>query len=277
MSLLRLGASCALLALAGCTRQATPGLPPGTTVDDLPESESWNARLRATDDGQPRLEIDAPYLARYDRADTAYVYLGPAPGDSASRVAVRLYDDGQLSATVSAGEAWYYEDDGRLVTRGDVRTSVTGEQGAQIEAEAMEVRGDTVEASGRVRADVQSGPGARIEAGRLLLTRGGSFSASGGVTARLDGQAQATVRAPRVSGSTGSVEASGGARVETSGGRWLESSRVVWNERSERFRAPGAFTFDGPGERVRGVGLNASADLSRYSFRNATGEIEVRE
>ncbi|MEM1115743.1 MAG: hypothetical protein AAF845_06805 [Bacteroidota bacterium] len=249
LRLVRLGAGSVLalgLALAGCTRTAPAGLPPGTTVEDLPESESWNAQLRASDDGQPRLEIDAPYLARYDRADTAYVYLGPAPGDSAATVAVRLYEAGQLSASVTAREAWYYEDDGRLVTRGDVRTSVTGEEGALIEAATVEVRGDTVEAVGAVRAETQGAGGARIAAPRLRLVRGGAF------------------------------EATGGARVEATGGV-LVASRVEWDAEAERFRVPGAFSFDGPGERVRGVGLNATSDLARYSFRNATGEIEVRE
>ncbi len=56
-----------------------------------------------------------------------------------------------------------------------------------------------------------------------------------------------------------------------------EAERVVWSESAGRFTAPGAFSFDGPGERVRGVGLSASADLSRYTFRRASGEIEVRE
>lgn len=245
----RLGVLCVLaaaLALGSCTRRTTPGLPPGLTVEDLPESESWNATLRTTDDGLPRLEIDAPYLARFDRADTAYVYLGPPPGDSAGTATVRLYDGGRLAASVTAREAWYYEDDGRLVTRGRVRTSVTGEAGAQIEATSVEVRGDTVEAVGAVRAEAQAAGGARIESRRLLLVRGGD------------------------------LEASGSARVDASGGR-LSAGRVVWDAGARRFRVPGTFTFDGPGERVRGVGLRATADLGRYSFRNATGEIEVRE
>jgi hypothetical protein len=80
-----------------------------------------------------------------------------------------------------------------------------------------------------------------------------------------------------VSGSDGRYTATGGVRVLASGGRTLEAERVVWSEAAGRFSAPGAFAFDGPGERVRGVGLSASADLSRYSFRRATGEIEVRE
>ena len=65
--------------------------------------------------------------------------------------------------------------------------------------------------------------------------------------------------------------------VNTRNGRRLDAGRVIWNESAGRFRAPGAFSFDGPGQRVRGVGLSASADLSRYSFRRASGQIEVQE
>ncbi len=267
------------VALAACTRQPTPGLPPGTTVEDLPESESWNARLRTTENGRPQLEIDAPYLARYTR-DSAYVYLGPSAADSASsRVAVRVFDaEGNPSASVTASEAWYYEADGRLVAQGAVQTTVSGENGAEIRADRMTLVGRTVEAEGGVRASVASS-GAEVQAPRLRLAEGGAFEASGGTTVHLTGDVQAVVRAQRVSGTAGGgrVEAEGGARVQASGGRTLQAGRVIWDEQTGRFRAPGAFSFSGPGERVRGVGLNANRDLTRYSFRNITGEIEVQE
>lgn len=237
---------------AGCARTPTEGLPPGTTLDDLPEGESWSAELRVSEAGSPRLALSAPYLARYRRQDTAYVFLGPPPGSDslAGRVTVRSYDDGgSLMATVTADRAWYYEGEGRLV------------------------------AEGRVQAETLGGGGARIAAPRLTTAEGGGFVASGGATVDLQGQAQARVTARRVTGSAGGrrYEAEGRVAVEASGGRRLEAGRVVWDEGAGRFRAPGAFAFTGPGEQVRGVGLVASADLSRYSFRQATGRIEVRE
>ena len=277
----------ALLAAGGCTRAPAEGLPPGTEIEDLPESESWGAALRTSEDGRPRLEIDAPYLARYRRPDTSFVYLGPAPTGSAPRgaagrggaVEVSVFDDdGAPLADVRAREAWYYEDDGRLVTEGDVRTAVRGEDGADIEARRLTLDDETVEAEGDVQATVRGGGGAEVRAARLTTRPGGAFTASGGTTVRLGGKAQATVRARTVSGSGGGrYEATGGVRVDASGGRTLQAGRVVWDERAGQFRAPGAFSFDGPGERVRGVGLVASADLTRYSFRNVTGQIEVAE
>ena len=268
----------AAVAAGACTR-APSELPPGTEIEDLPESESWDAALRTSADGRARIEIEAPYLARYRRPDSSFVYLGPPPSGAAGGGAVRVavFDEGGAPrADVRAREAWFYEADGRLVTEGDVRTTVRGDDGAEIEARRITVEDETVTAEGDVRATVRGGGGADVQAARLVTREGGAFTASGGVTARLDG-AGATVCARTVSGTGGRYEASGGVRVAASGGRTLQAGRVVWDERAGRFRAPGAFSFDGPGERVRGVGLTASADLTRYSFRNVTGEIEVAE
>ena len=282
-----LAAAAALVWAGGCTRAPAAGLPPGTEIEDLPESESWGAALRASEDGRPRLEIDAPYLARYRTPDTAFVYLGPAPEGTAplggsgrgGAVEVSVFDDeGGPLADVRAREAWYYEDDGRLVTEGDVTTTVRGDGGADVEARRLTLDGDTVTAEGDVQASVKGGGGAEVRAARLVTRPGGAFTASGGATVRLGGQAQATVTARTVSGSGGGrYEATGGVRVAAAGGRTLQAGRVVWDEGAGRFTAPGAFSFDGPGERVRGVGLTASADLTRYSFRNVTGQIEVAE
>ena len=244
------------------------------TVDDLPEAETWGARLRTSDDGRPLVELDAPYLARYRRApasarldlttpdggvDSAAVFLGPPPAgeaaaDSAGRVSVRLFSAaGVPVATVAADRAWLHEASGRLVAEGAVEATVA--------------------------SDGSAGSSARVTARRLQTGRDGGFTASGGATATLTGRAQATVRAQTIRGAAGGgrYEASGQARVDASGGRRLDAGFVVWDEAAGRFRAPGAFSFDGPGERVRGVGLDATADLSRYSFRRATGQIEVRE
>ena len=272
----------ALVAAGGCTRAPAEGLPPGTEIEDLPESESWDAALRTSEDGRPRLEIDAPYLARYRRPDTTFVYLGPAPQGTArsgGAVAISVFDDdGAPLADVRAREAWYYEGDGRLVTEGDVQTTVRGDDGADIQARRLTLDDETVTAEGDVQATVRGGGGAEVRAARLTTRPGGAFTASGGTTVRLGGTAQATVRARTVSGSGGGrYEATGGVRVDASGGRTLQAGRVVWDEGAGQFRAPGAFSFDGPGERVRGVGLVASADLTRYSFRNVTGQIEVAE
>lgn len=309
----RLAPSLAALVLAagvaaGCTRQPTEGLPPGVEIEDLPDNEGWDVSFRTSADGHPQVEVAAPYLARYSR-DTAYVYLGPPPADSAAApVALELYGDGGARrGSVRAAEVWLYDDDGRVVAAGSARATVAQGDGASVEADRMTLRGARIDARGRVRAtvqgdngasvqaarltyedgridaaggvraSVQSGGGAQIEAARLVSSEGGAFTASGGATVRIGGGAQATVRARTVSGSGARYTADGGVRVQTSGGRTLEAGRVVWDEAAGRFSAPGAFSFDGPGERVTGVGLSATADLSRYTFRRAAGEIEVRE
>ena len=275
-------ATSALVGLAavagGCTRRTVAGLPPGVEVEDLPESESWDVRLRTSTDGVAEVALEAPYLARYTR-DSLYTYLGPAPGDAAAApVTLRLFGpDGRPTGSVRAREVWMVEADGRLVAEGAVRASRLGSDGATVEAARVVVQGERIEAEGGVRAEVQGGGGARVEAPRVVVGEGGAFTASGGATVEIGGSAQATVRARTVSGGGGRYEADGGVRVLASGGRVLEAGRVVWSEAAGRFTAPGAFRFDGPGERVRGVGLTASADLSRYSFRDVRGEIEVQE
>lgn len=271
------------------------------TVDDLPEAETWGARLRTSDDGRPLVELDAPYLARYRRApasarldlttpdggvDSAAVFLGPPPeaprGASAERVSVRLFTPGGApSATVTAERAWLHEASGRLVAEGRAEATVASggaaDGGARVSAARLVATPDGgFEATGGVTATIG---GASVRAARVSATPQGAFTASGGATATLTGRAQATVRARTISGTAGGgrYEARGGAHVDASGGRRLDAGLVVWDEAAGRFRAPGAFSFDGPGERVRGVGLDATADLSRYSFRRATGQIEVRE
>ena len=246
----------ALLALVSCTSlaactRAPSGLPPGVTVEDLPDGESWDAELRISNEGRPSLALAAPYMARFQRPDTAYVYLGPPPGtpDSLqSRISVRVFNgDGQPSASISSRQAWYYEREGRLVADGGVVAETFGDGSA------------------------------RIESGRLRYTDDGAFSATGGADVDLRGDPSARIRARSVSGELGGnrYTATGRVRVEAGSGRSLAAGRVTWD--GSRFRAPGAFRFVGPGERVQGVGLVANADFSRYSFSRARGEVEVQE
>lgn len=238
------------LAIGGCTR-ASGGLPPGVTVEDLPDGESWDAELRVSVEGRPSLALAAPYMARFQRPDSQYVYLGPPPTtpDSVqSRVSIRLFDgDGEASAAIAARQAWYYESDGRLV------------------------------ADGAVRAETYGDDGATIESAQLRYTDGGDFTASGDAKVDLRGGPAASVRARSISGrvSGGRYTASGDVVVDAGGGKVLRATRVTWD--GSRFRAPGAFSFDGPGERIRGVGLVATGDLSRYSFSRARGQIDVQE
>ncbi len=69
----------------------------------------------------------------------------------------------------------------------------------------------------------------------------------------------------------------GDVQVRAPGGRSLDAQRVTWSEDDGRLRVPGAFRYGSPTERVSGVGLVASGDLSRYAFSRARGTLEVRE
>ncbi|MGB3544216.1 hypothetical protein, partial [Rubrivirga sp.] len=161
-----------LLVLEGCTRRAVEGLPPGTTVEDLPDAESWNVRLRSSADGMPTTEIEAPYLARFT-TDTQYVYLGPAPGDTAGvPVELRLFDDdGARRGSVRALEVWLFEDGARVVASGNARASIAGSDGATIQADRVELEGERVQATGQVQAEVS---GASVRAPSLTLAEDGA-------------------------------------------------------------------------------------------------------
>ena len=327
----------ALAGLAGCARDTADGLPEGVAPEDLPESESWNARLRVSQDGVPVLQIAAPYLARHTDGDSATIRLGPAPGDS-GRVTLRLFDsDGGPRATLRAGQMRYDETTERVRARDAVEADLPGvasirapalsstadgaftaSGGATVEllgatpgtvraptitADSLggfaatgganvDLRGDTpasvqaqsirgradggFTASGAARVSLRGARPATIAAPTVSARPGGAFTASGGARVTLS-DPSATITARTVSGTSSRYTADGGARVETSGGRTLTAARVVWDAGAERFRAPGAFRFVGPGEDVRGTDLVATADLSRYSFRRASGQIEVEE
>ncbi len=175
--------------LGGCTRASDEALPTEADAGTPPDQESWGAVLRMDEGGRPRLVLEAPYLARYDRPpDSLFTHLGPDPaGADTARVRVELFDDaGAPSATVRAARVRYFDEERRF-------------------------------------------------------------------------------------------EAEGGVVVVTAGGRRLESERVTWDESTRRLRADGAFRFTSPAERIQGVGLDAAEDLSRYSFRQASGELEVQE
>jgi hypothetical protein len=177
----------AMLGLGACTRPAdapASALPP----EELPDQETWGAVLRLSEGGSLRAVLAAPYMARFDRADSQVVHMGADPdGPDTSVVRATLYD-----------------------------------------------------ASGAPRAS--------IRARHLRFDqRARQFTARGAVS----------VRAP--------------------GGRSLDARSVSWSDEDERLRAPGAFRYESPTERISGVGLVASGDLSRYSFSRARGTVEVRE
>lgn len=141
--------------------------------------------------------------------------------------------------------------------------------------------GDT--AAARVTVRIYDDEGvlqATVAADRLVYREAERrLEAAGNVAVQLLGTQPASVRAGRLvyQEAGGAFEVSGGAEVDAGSGRTLRAGRIVFDPARRQFRAPGAFTFTGPGERIRGEALVASADLSRYTFRRAAGELEVQE
>ena len=121
------------LLIVGCVRQSDT-IPPGVPLEDLPDQETWDVALSLSMDGQPRALVRAPYLARYERADSTFARFGPTDEDT-SRVAVQVYDAGQPTATVEADRLLYLDGERRFVAEG--RVVVETETGKTLRSESL--------------------------------------------------------------------------------------------------------------------------------------------
>lgn len=117
----------------GCARPSDT-IPPGVPLEDVPDQETWNVALSLAMDGQPRAFVRAPYLARYERADSTYARFGPTAEDT-SRVAVQVYDAGQPTATVAADRLLYFDSERRFLAEG--RVVVETETGKTLRSETL--------------------------------------------------------------------------------------------------------------------------------------------
>jgi hypothetical protein len=113
-------------------------MPTEADLAALPDQESWDAVLHVDEGGRPRLVLQAPYLARYDRPpDSLFTHLGPDPEEAdTARVHAELFDDaGAPSATVRAGRLRYYDEERRFVAAGRVVVTTAG--GRRLESEEV--------------------------------------------------------------------------------------------------------------------------------------------
>lgn len=110
-----------LLVAAGCERRASRSASiEAVRAESGPTQESWGTRYDVLEDGAPRVQMEAAYMARYEEGDSTYLVMQPADS-SAERVLIHLYDEaGDSSATVRADRVRYYEEDDRFVARGNV-------------------------------------------------------------------------------------------------------------------------------------------------------------
>lgn len=110
---------CAVV-LAGCEMHASGVSVQTLRDDDAPISESWNTRMVISEDGRPRLVMEAQYMARHETPDSTWMVLTGAD-ESRDRVHVVIFDaKGDTSAVVSTQRIVYHERERRFVALGDV-------------------------------------------------------------------------------------------------------------------------------------------------------------
>ena len=99
-----------------------------------PVEEIWDVQVKSSEEGRPRVYIEADVMRKYENADSTYVVL---ESDSAgSRVTVRLFDEfGQPSAVIKADQVIRREEEGRFEARGDVE--VVNIDGERLESEEL--------------------------------------------------------------------------------------------------------------------------------------------
>ena len=104
---------------AACSRSPRENLPSDAFEPDQPDQESWGAVYRLRENGEPRLEINAGYMARHETQDSTYTLMTPA-SDSVQVELVWFDDAGRRQGTMYGDKVYYYENDQRLVAEGDV-------------------------------------------------------------------------------------------------------------------------------------------------------------
>lgn len=130
-----------VLLLAGCQRQAPPVSVEAVHDEERPAQESWDARFAIINGGQPRVLVEAGYMAQFERGDSTYVLLEPAEGDTGpandAYVTAYLFDaDGDSTATLTADRLYYYDAERRMEARGQV--VVVTREGKRLESEHLE-------------------------------------------------------------------------------------------------------------------------------------------
>ncbi len=121
---------------AGCERRAPAPVAVDQIREDLPDHESWRTRFYVSEDGIPRMEIAAAYMAEFEREDSTYMVLTGLPDSLGPRVTVFLFDaEGDSSATLTADQVYYYENERRFEAHGNV--IVVTREGRRLESEDL--------------------------------------------------------------------------------------------------------------------------------------------
>lgn len=127
------------LLLVGCGDSATPTAEAvlAEEVGPQPDHEAWDVVYRITEEGRPRVTVDAAYMARFETKDSLYTLLQPHPDSANGRVTAHLYDEaGNPSATLIADEIVHFERQYRFNARGEVVVVTT--DGERLETERLD-------------------------------------------------------------------------------------------------------------------------------------------
>lgn len=124
-----------LLLVSGCFESdVVPPTMDEIRAEQLPDQESWFATFAVLDGNNPRLQIHADYIAKYEETDSSYMILKGHPDSLTSRVTAFIYDEaGDSSATIIANEMIYFEGDRRFEAHGDVLVTTTDKKKLETE------------------------------------------------------------------------------------------------------------------------------------------------
>lgn len=136
--------------------------------------------------------------------------------------------------------------------------------------ESRRVSIDLYSSEGRLEATVESDRASIVEETEVLV-------ADGNVRVVLHGESSSEATAQRLRSEENDVTLTGNVVMRAEDGETLTTELIRYDREAERIYAPGRFEVRSATEWVRGTSLNARADLSRYTFSNASGELEVHE
>jgi LPS export ABC transporter protein LptC len=108
----------------------------GVQQEDVPDQEVAGVDFTISNDGLARMRLLAPYMAEYEREDTAYTVLSAAPDADSGRVQVLVFDmDGTISATINADRVVFGSKADKYDATGNV--IVTTPTGRRLEGEHL--------------------------------------------------------------------------------------------------------------------------------------------
>ena len=122
-----------LMASCGPPEPTAPAVPEPPAAP-VPGQQSWDAWFDVTESGQPRVRIEAPYMAEYENEDSTYTILGSHPDSLQRRVTAHIFDEtGTQSATVTANVLYHYDRENRFEAEGNVVVEARGDKRLETE------------------------------------------------------------------------------------------------------------------------------------------------